>query len=86
MHKNNSKTQNLLLLSLSSLLSLPISYSSVRYEAQLEMHVKAGNLRNLGRVSLLVPLYQKDSSLLYFNGIGMFDSTDNSEGKFGIGL
>ena len=72
-HKNNSKIQNLLLLPLLSLLSLPMSYSSVIYEAQLEINVKAGNLRNLGRVSLLVPLYQKDSSLLYFNGIGMFE-------------
>lgn len=55
------------------------------YTPRLELTSKTGNYRNLSRTSLLLPVFSNMDNLLYFNGIGMFDSRSAKEGNFGFG-
>jgi len=73
-----------LILSLSLILASLNSNAS--YQAQIELSLKAGNQRNIGRLSVLVPILSSDTNLLYFTAIGMMDTKSSHEGNFGFGF
>jgi len=55
------------------------------YIPNVELSTLLGNKRDVGRVGLVVPVWQKNKQLLYFTGIGLLDSQSSREGNFGVG-
>ena len=55
------------------------------YKPQIDLQFKKGNNRNIGQVNLVLPVWQKESSLMYLNIVGMMDSNQAREGNFGMG-
>jgi hypothetical protein len=60
--------------------------NSQAFQSRIEEYAKVGNHRHISRSSLLLPLYSFNNSLVYFNGIAMFDSVAAKELNAGIGV
>ncbi len=57
----------------------------VRYTPTMEASLKAGNIRHIGRMGIVIPLFQQPDVVTYFTGIGMRDTKKAFEGNFGFG-
>ncbi len=68
--------------------ALPTAYDSKKYTGHIDVMGKLGNDRSLGRVSLFVPLYQKDDSLTFIDlrTLTYFGSSDTSKYEINAGL
>jgi len=81
----NFKVSSLLYVILSSVAALSINISHSNYEPSIEASFKLGSARDVGRVSLLLPLLQAKGRLAYFNLIGMMDNKNGQEGNYAVG-
>ncbi len=61
------------------------AWSESQWPAHLAIELKGGNDRSLTRTSALVPAYQDDDALLFFNLVGMRDDRNNQEYSVGVG-
>ncbi len=62
-----------------------VGVALANYQPQIESSFKAGNHRNIGRLSMLMPLWQRSDKLFYFNSIGMLDSKSAKELNLALG-
>ena len=56
-----------------------------KWAPSIEPLFKPGNERTLGGVSLFLPLWQDDRSMVFGDIRGNLDTDSNSEGNFGLG-
>ncbi len=63
----------------------PALAETPKWGAHLDFEGRWGNSRSLGDAGLFAPLWQDQTSLLFADIRGRFDSNDGREGNFGIG-
>lgn len=63
----------------------PASAEPEKWGAHLDFEGRWGNSRALGDAGLFAPLWQNQTSLLFTDIRGRFDSQDGREGNFGLG-
>lgn len=60
--------------------------SGKKWSPSVDINLKAGNNRHLGRMDLFLPLLQNEHSLLFADIRGMTDSETSLEGNFGLAV
>lgn len=59
---------------------------NVKWRAHVDLNMKAGQDRNIGRFDFMIPILQDDRTLLFADVRAMGDSRDAREGNFGVGV
>jgi len=70
---------------LAAIAANPASADPEKWGAHLDFEGRWGNARSLGDAGLFAPLWQNQTSLLFTDIRGRFDSQDGREGNFGLG-
>ncbi len=65
--------------------TIQIPVQQKKYATNIELAIRGGNKRNIGRLGMVIPVLQNDNSLFHITLIGMVDSKTAREGNFGLG-
>lgn len=58
----------------------------IKWQAHVDMNLRGGKDRNIGRIDFMIPVLQDNTSMLFTDIRGMGDSHDVIEGNFGLGF